>query len=125
MIIQDVKFEGRVTTVLVTAHPDSIGEMLTPGEVGVGVARCRPEDHFEEEVGLAIATARAAKDLSEKGERAALALSMTEEGYQQEPIDVTVILPSGRRVYKRLPRVAAEALADLGTMLGARVDRDA
>lgn len=63
---------------------DAVAPMadVTRGLVGRGVARCRPEDHFDLDIGRQIAAARAQVDLARKIEEATIAAVRTEADYR-------------------------------------------
>ena len=60
----------------------AINPELTEGIVGYGRARCRKVDHYQIELGLEIAAARALADFAQKCEEAATAAVRTENEFQ-------------------------------------------
>ncbi len=118
MNITNVSFDGRTTHVTVEAAEDS----MMAGFVGYGQARCRRQDHFEESIGLSIATARATADMAARYEAATTAKVVTQIEYLAEPIDVVVVAPNGARAEKRVPRFTADAMSEIFGALGARVE---
>lgn len=125
MYIVDVEYDGLTTVVQMAADGDSYASAMNPELIGIGVARCRPEDHYEADVGLDIASARAAADLARQHEERALRRSLSEIEYGAEPMTFEVVLPSGERYTKVMPRVIAEELAEFASMmLGAKVNRE-
>jgi len=112
--------DGRTTVVEVTVEE-------APDLIGTGIARCRPEDHFDEQIGFTLATARAMQHLCtqliESVEEETIATVVSEKDYLLEPVEV-VIKYRGEDYPKTMPRVAAEELSIFTELvLGARVTR--
>ena len=83
----EVDFFGRETTVRLQQLTEEeaasrgirlINPELTASIIGVGKARCRKDDHYEEVVGLEIATARALADYASQAEERAVAVVRSE-----------------------------------------------
>jgi hypothetical protein len=112
--------DGPVTVAFVIADPGSVAD----GLIGFGQARCRPGDHFDEQIGVEIATGRATAQLGELMAERAANRSITQAAYDAEVLDVDVVLPNGQTLFHReMPRIAAEELAHFcAEVLGARID---
>lgn len=93
-MVVGVDFEGPVTKVtLRQLTPEektevygpgrqSINEDLTADVVGEGIARCRKDDHYDEIVGLELATARALVDFGTKCEAKAHSIVMSQREFE-------------------------------------------
>lgn len=56
---------------------------FTEGLSGVGIARCRPEDHYDQGIGIYLATIRAHQNFLEQVAQRVVASVETETEYQQ------------------------------------------
>lgn len=63
-----------------------INPELTEGIVGHGKARCRKDDHYDEIIGLEIASARALADFASQAEVAAVGMVQTEQQFRAEDL---------------------------------------
>lgn len=113
----NVKFQGPTT--LVHAVAEANGDRVE----GFGIARCRKDDRFDEEVGADLAGWRALQELGKNLEALALSRSQCQKDYDLEPVDVVLILPGiPEPITRKMPRVAAEEVANFSkNILGARV----
>jgi len=85
-------FEGRLTRAVVEPVPEgeamgrfriqAVRPELDRGLIGYGEARCRPEDHFDRDIGEHIAVARAMADFAGQVVQRAAAMSVTEDQYR-------------------------------------------
>lgn len=77
----DIETDGRTTiaTARPTIHPGTIAPQFSDGEEGVGIARCRKEDRFSENIGTYLAASRAIRELVDRVEQRALAAVETEQ----------------------------------------------
>lgn len=90
-IIADVQIDGRTTIAtargltpeewaLIGVRP--LRYEFTEGLVGYGIARCRPEDHYDEGIGVYLAVTRAGRNLLEQIEQRALAAVQTQQQFE-------------------------------------------
>ena len=110
-----VEFAGRTTVSTVIPEAGSLAD----GLVGTGIARCRPDDHFDDVVGEKIATARAVQDLGRAMEARSLLESIPESEYLMQDVTLTLInRQTGGELDRTMPRLAAYEVVDFAATLG-------
>lgn len=91
--INSIEFEFLgATTIAHVHHPDQdildrlctvpVWPELVADLVGTGVARCRPEDHYDEDIGRYIAATRAMRHLGKQIEARVIASVVSEQQFQ-------------------------------------------
>ena len=95
--ITSVEIDRDDRTTIVTVRPlddrqafnlgvSQIEPQFTEGLEGVGIARCRPEDHYDPQLGAYIATSRAIADLARATEARVVGLVRTEQEHQLDQL---------------------------------------
>lgn len=108
MDITNVEIKGRVTEVEVAVGLNTTAAELFPWSIalrGVGRAKCRRDDHWQDEIGLGIAAARAAIDLNRQIEENLCNLAKTElEFVRSENTDLRDILAATSDLLREIGR---------------------
>lgn len=89
----------------------SLESEMTRGLVGVGIARCRPEDHYDQTIGTYIAVSRAMADIAAQIEARAVAAVVTERQYQLSELG-----KAGAAAINEVIETFNEAIAAAGAM---------